>query len=86
MPITKSAKKALRQSARKKTQNRAKKSKVKDLKKKILSLVKEQKKEEASALLSEFSKAADKAAKTGALNRNKASREKSRISSLVKKN
>lgn len=79
MPIIESAKKALRQSKRRKVFNIRKKNNVKDLVKKIKSLVAEKKNEEAKKLLPSLYKALDKASKTGVVKKNTASRRKSRI-------
>jgi len=65
MPITKSAKKALRASKRKKVFNDRRKQTMKDTVKKIEKLVKSGNKEEAKGLLSTAYKAIDKAAKKG---------------------
>jgi len=86
MPITKSAKKALRQNVRRKARNLVYKKKIKDLIKKIRSLVLEKKNEEAKKLLPEIYKILDKAAKIGLIKKNMASRRKSRITKLVNKN
>lgn len=82
-PIIKSAKKALRQNIKHRIRNLRKKRKIKDLKKEVKILVSEQKKEEAKKLLPKFYKALDKAAKTGVIKKNKASREKSKITKLL---
>ncbi len=86
MPITKSAKKALRQNVRRKARNLVYKKKIKDLIKKIRSLVLEKKIEEAKKLLPEIYKILDKSAKIGLIKKNTASRRKSRITKLVNKN
>lgn len=79
MPITSSAKKALRQSRKRRQNNITKKVKVKILKKEIL---KAGKKDEKN--LSALYKAIDKAAKTKVIHKNKAARLKSRISKKIK--
>ena len=84
MPITKSAKKAVRQNKRRKKGNLVYKNKMKDLIKKIRALVKEKKKEEANALLPQIYKALDKAAKVGIIKKNAASRKKARIAKSLK--
>ena len=86
MPITKSAKKALRQDLKKRAHNLQKKRKLKDLFKKIKFLVLEKKGEEAEKLLPQIYKKLDKAAKTGLIKKNTASRKKSRINKLINKN
>ena len=64
MPITKSAKKALRQSERRRERNTQKKDAYKELVKKIQNAVKSGKTDDAQALLPALYKAVDKAAKT----------------------
>jgi len=83
MPITKSAKKALRQNIRRKTRNIVYKQKIKTLTKEIKVLVSQKKTEEAKKLLPQIYKALDKAAKEGITTKNNASRKKSRITKLV---
>lgn len=84
MPITKSAKKSIRQNLRRKSKNAFHKKRVKDLAKKIQVLVKENKIKEALELLPQFYKILDKAAKVGIIKKNTASRRKSRISKQLK--
>jgi len=84
MPITKSAKKALRGSAKKKAVNDRNKKKVKETIKNIEKLVKEKKKDEAKKLLPEAYSAIDKACKKGVIKKNNASRKKSRLSKITK--
>jgi small subunit ribosomal protein S20 len=83
MPITDSAKKALRQSIRRRARNlkRANDYKwaVKDLKKVATD------KKEAPKLLAKAYKAIDKAAKTGVIKKNKAARLKSGVAKLIAK-
>lgn len=83
MPITQSAKKALRQSARRRGGNLKRKRAEKDAVKELRQLVAQKKIDEARALLPKAFKALDKAAKGGALKRNTASRLKSRLSKLL---
>jgi small subunit ribosomal protein S20 len=85
MPITKSAKKALRQNVKRKARNIVYKKKIKDLVKKVRNLVLEKKFEEAKNLLPQIYKALDKAGKVGVVKKNTASRKKSRITKLVNK-
>lgn len=84
MPITKSAKKALRGSSVKKAINDRTKKKVKESVKNIEKLLKEKKKTEAKKLLSEAYSAIDKAAKKGVFKKNTAARKKSRLSRITK--
>jgi len=84
MPITKSAKKALRGSLVKKAANDRNKKLVKESIKKIEKLVKEKNKDEAKKLLSQAYSAIDKAAKRGIYKKNNASRKKARLSKITK--
>jgi len=85
MPITSSAKKALRSSKRKRLVNLVSKEKmnktVKAVKKLVVSKTKEGTKE---ALILAY-KALDKAAKKGVIKKNTASRKKSRLAKAIKK-
>ena len=83
MPIKKSAKKALRHNVTRKARNLKKKNKVKTLVKQVKKLALQKKQEEAASLVPQIYKALDKAAKTHVLNKNTASRKKSRITRLV---
>ena len=83
MPITQSAKKAIRGSLRKKAFNDRRKRVMKEIIKKIEKLSKTDK-IEALKMLSEAFKAIDKAAKTGVIKKNNAARKKSRLSRLTK--
>ncbi|MBC7981954.1 30S ribosomal protein S20 [Candidatus Parcubacteria bacterium] len=85
MPITKSAKKAIRGSEKKKVFNLRRKKKVEDAVKSVKKLVKEGKIKEANALLPQAYSALDKAAKGNTIKDNTASRKKSRLNALVKK-
>lgn len=83
MPITKSAKKALRQSLRRRARNIQKKKKIKNLLKEVRSLILEKKIEEAKKLLPQVYKLLDKAAKTGLIKKNTAARKKSKIAKAI---
>lgn len=83
MPITSSAKKALRASKNKAVYNEKRKDAISDTVKKIKKLVLEKKVKEAEALLSTAFKAIDKAAKTHLIHKNTASRKKSRLAKLL---
>lgn len=83
MPITKSAKKAIRGSLRKKAVNDQRKRTMKEVIKKIEKAAKASK-EEAKNMLSSAYKAIDKAAKKGVIKKNNAARKKSRLSRLIK--
>lgn len=84
MPITQSAKKALRGSKTKKAMNDRNKKDLKESVKKIEKLVKEKNKIEAKKLLPEAYSVIDKAAKRGVIKKNTASRKKSRLSKITK--
>lgn len=84
MPITKSAKKALRGSMRKKSVNDRNKKNVKEAIKKVEKLVKEDKKSDAKKILSQAYSAIDKAQKKGILKKNTASRKKARLAKISK--
>lgn len=85
MPITKSAKRALRGSHRKRAFNSSKKEQVSKAIKQLKKLVSEKKVKEAKEFMPKVQKILDKAAKTGLIKSNKASRKKSRLSKMVKK-
>jgi small subunit ribosomal protein S20 len=85
MPRTKSAKKALRKSEKRRIENLRIKEKIKKLKKEIKKLIQENKIEEAKKFLPLFYKALDKAVKRGTIKEGKADREKSKIAKLLSK-
>ena len=85
MPITKSAKKALRQNIKRKKRNLVYKNKIKNLIKEVRTLALEKKAEEIKKLLPEIYKILDKSAKAGVIKKNTADRKKSRIASLANK-
>jgi len=84
MPITQSAKKALRGSLVKKAINDRNKKNIKESVKKIEKLVKEKNKVEAKKLLPVAYSVIDKAAKRGVIKKNTASRKKARLSKITK--
>jgi len=84
-PIIKSAKKAWRQSFKRKTRHLQKMKELKNLLKKMKFLASEKKVKEAKKLLPRVYKVLDKAAKTGLIKENTASRNKSRITKLISK-
>ncbi len=84
MPITQSAKKALRQGVRRHARNLVRKDAYKKAVKEFRAFVAEKKTEEAKKFLPMLYKALDKAAKTKVIEKNKASRLKSRLSHLLK--
>lgn len=85
MPITSSAKKALRVSKRKRAVNLRRKDAVRSVVKEVRALATAGKKEEAQKLLPKAYQAIDKAAKRGIIKKNAAARKKSRLTILVKK-
>ncbi len=85
MPITTSAKKALRSSGKKRAFNLRKKDILNKTVKQVKKLVGEKKTKEAMALMPQVQKILDKATKTGLIKKNAASRKKSRISALIQK-
>jgi len=85
MPITKSAKKALRQSLRRRSENLRRKNAYKNTLKEFRALVASGKKNEAAKLLPKVYKALDKAAKTNVIKRNKSARLKSSAAKLLTK-
>jgi small subunit ribosomal protein S20 len=85
MAITKSAKKAIRQSAARNERNVVYKNKIKNLVKQARTLVLEKKMAEAKKILPDIYSALDKAAKAGVIKKNNASRRKSRLTKLIDK-
>jgi small subunit ribosomal protein S20 len=83
MPITRSAKKAVRGSLRKKALNDQRKKTMKEIIKKIEKLAKTDK-AGALKMLSTAFQAIDKAAKRGVIKKNNASNKKSRLSRITK--
>ncbi len=83
MPITQSAKKAVRGSLRKKAFNDSRKRAMKEIIKKIEKIVKTDKAEAVKMIPSAFA-IIDKAAQKKVIKKNNAARKKSRLSRLVK--
>jgi len=83
MPITKSAKKAIRGSLRKKAFNDGRKRVMKEIIKKIEKTAKSDKVAALKMLPNAF-QAIDKAAKKGIIKKNNAARKKSRLSRITK--
>ncbi len=83
MPITQSAKKAIRVSLRKKAFNDQRKKAMKEIIKKIEKVAKTDKAEAAKMLSTAF-QAIDKSAQKGVIKKNNAANKKSRLSKLVK--
>jgi small subunit ribosomal protein S20 len=85
MPITKSAKKALRQTRRRTVRNLRRKEAYKRVLKQIQKLLAAGNIAEAQKLVPQAYKAIDKAAKTGVLEKNAAARHKSRLMNWIRK-
>ncbi len=84
MPRTESAKKAMRQSVKRRLVNIKRKTDLKTVIKNYKNLILAGKKEEAAKILPQVYKKLDKTAKVQVIKKNKASRLKSRLSKLVK--
>jgi len=80
MPITKSAKKALRQNIRRRTKNLSQQKTLKKTIKEYRKLIADGDKEKAGLSLPTVFKKIDKAAKANLIKKNKANRLKSRLS------
>lgn len=85
MPITKSAKKALRQNRKKRLFNLRRSKTMKSTIKEINQLIKEKKKKESLTLLPKAYKAIDKATKRRVIKKNTANRKKSRITKAIER-
>jgi small subunit ribosomal protein S20 len=85
MPLTKSTKKTLRQSERRRIRNIKRKKKIRGLLKEVKDLVSQNKKGEAKKMLPRVYKALDKLAKVGLFKKNTVDRKKSRITKLINK-
>jgi len=85
MAITKAAKKALRQSKRRRARNLQQIKKLRNVLKEVSSLISEKKIEEAKKIMPQTYKALDKAAKTGLIKKNTSSRKKSRLTKFLAK-
>lgn len=83
MPKKKAAKKALRQSIKRRKRNLRYKKKIKELLKDYKNLVAEKKREEAKALLPQIYKILDKAAKEKIIKKGKANRLKSKMAKML---
>ena len=86
MPITASAKKALRQSKRKRVQNIRRKTKFRVLVKEFRKAIVAKSFDKAKEILPKVYKALDKAAKSNTIKKNTSSRLKSRLTRLLNKN
>jgi len=83
MPITKSAKKALKQNKKRRSLNLRRLRIMRENIKNIKKLVEENQKEEAKKLLPQTYKSIDKATKRNIIKKNTANRKKSRITKFV---
>lgn len=79
MPITDSAKKALRSSKRKKVFNLKRKNEMQGVIKEYKKLILAKKNDEANKLIPKLQQAIDKANKRGVIKKNTAARKKSRL-------
>lgn len=84
MPIKQSAKKTLHQDKKRHQHNIWLKERYKKIKKEIQKLMAQKKDKEAKALLPQFYKFVDKAAKKGTIKKNTAARRKSGAARLLK--
>jgi len=85
MPITKSAKKALRQSKRKKVVNSKRSKEMKEAVKNTKQLIVKGDAKDAQKMLSSAFQAIDKAAKRGIIKKGAADRKKSRLAKSLNK-
>lgn len=85
MAITHAAKKALRQNPKHRAKNIKDETRIKNILKDVRLLISQKKTEEAKKLLPQIYKIMDKAAKTGLIKKNTASRKKSRIAKAISK-
>jgi len=85
MANIKSAVKRAKQSEASRLRNRACKSNVLTMRKKVLSAISAGNKEEAQKQYSEYTSVLDKAAKKGVIAKNNANRKKSRVALSIKK-
>ncbi len=85
MPNTKGARKAMRQSIKRRANNIITKDVIRESVKQVRRLVKNAKKSEANVALAKAMSALDKAAKKGVIHKNTASRRKSRLAKSIAK-
>lgn len=83
MPITKAAKKALRQSKKRQQRNIRIKNKIKTITRQVNDLIEAGKKKEAEEALQKAYSALDKAAKKKTIKKNTAGRRKSRLAKAI---
>jgi small subunit ribosomal protein S20 len=85
MANTRSAEKNIRKTVARTLRNRATKSRIRTIRKKVLGLLAKGDVKSAQGLYNEFASAADKAAKTNVIHKNTASRLKSRVAAQFNK-
>jgi small subunit ribosomal protein S20 len=85
MPITKSAKKSIRQDARRRKINMRRKKQLKSILKEIRALIDEGKLKEAKEKMPQAQKTIDKSVKTNIIKENKARRIKSKLEKAIAK-
>jgi small subunit ribosomal protein S20 len=85
MPNTKGARKAMRQSIKRRASNVITKDAIRESVKQVRRFVKQAKKSEAVTALAAAMSALDKAAKKGVIHKNTASRRKSRLAKSIAK-
>jgi small subunit ribosomal protein S20 len=83
MPITSSAKKALRSSKRKRVFNLRRKNEMQTIVKEYKKLISAKKTDEATKIIPRLQRAIDKAEKRGLIKKNTASRKKSRLIKII---
>lgn len=83
MPNILSAKARVKRSEKERVQNKAYKTRFRNLAKKVTKAIEAKDKETVKTLLPDFYSAIDKTAKIGAIHKNQASRRKSRITKKV---
>lgn len=83
MPIIKAAKKAMRQSEKRRKRNLVWTDKIKELEKTIEKFISKGENEKAKKILPSYYKNIDKASKNNVINKNTAGRKKSRITKIV---
>ncbi|MCS7204153.1 MAG: 30S ribosomal protein S20 [Leptospiraceae bacterium] len=85
MANLKSSKKDIRRIERRRERNKAQKSRIKNLRKKIIKLLEEKKIEEAKIAFRDYCRYLDRAAKRNLIHWKQASRKKSRAALLINK-
>ncbi len=85
MPIKESAKKALRQSKKRRDRNTKRKKKLRTILKKVRELISEGKVKEAEEMMPQVQKRVDKSVKVNLIKENKGDRIKSRLEKAIQK-